>query len=100
MNIRRSVDTKKVKSSENRRIAPTCQLVRHNHGLSGELNALLGNETVLEMAVDKYGPVAVSIEATGDFMNYNWGTYDGPCSSKPKDANHGVLVVGYNKGVD
>ena len=63
------------------------------------VNWILGNETILEMAVDKYGPIAVSIEATGDFMNYNFGIYMGPCSSKPKDANHGVLVVGYNKGV-
>ena len=50
------------------------------------------------MAVDKYGPVAVSIQATQEFINYNFGTYTGPCSSKPEEANHGVLVVGYDKG--
>jgi len=57
-----------------------------------------GNETVLEMAVDKYGPIAVSIQATQEFMDYSFGDFDGPCSDKPKEANHGVLVVGYNSG--
>lgn len=49
------------------------------------------------MAVDKYGPVAVSIDATEPFMSYKFGTYNGPCSSKLGDGNHGVLIIGYTK---
>ena len=79
------------------------------------------NETALEAAVDKFGPVAISIDATQesfkiviiklppfcqkinflketkDFMDYQFGIYEGGCSSDPKRANHGVLIVGYDE---
>ena len=32
-----------------------------------------------------------------DFMDYTFGIYEGGCSSDPKRANHGVLIVGYDK---
>ena len=35
--------------------------------------------------------------AGDDFQNYSWGVFNGFCSNKPKDANHGVLIVGYTK---
>ena len=32
------------------------------------------------------------------FVNqYSWGVFNGFCSNRPKDANHGVLVVGFTK---
>ena len=79
------------------------------------------NETALEVAVDQFGPVAISIDATQasfkivliklppswpkinflnetkDFMDYQFGIYEGGCSSDPKRANHGVLIVGYDE---
>lgn len=54
-------------------------------------------EKVLQQAVDHFGPVGISIMAGEDFQNYSWGVFNGFCSNKPKDANHGVLVVGFTK---
>ena len=30
-------------------------------------------------------------------MDYQFGIYEGGCSSDPKRANHGVLIVGYDE---
>ena len=32
-----------------------------------------------------------------DFMDYQFGIYEGGCSSDPNKANHGVLIVGYDE---
>ena len=55
------------------------------------------SEHALEVAVDSMGPVGISINAGDDFQHYSWGVFDGACSNKAKEANHGVLIVGYNK---
>ena len=49
------------------------------------------------MAVDKMGPVGISINAGEDFQHYSWGTFNGFCSKKAEEANHGVLIAGYDK---
>ena len=49
------------------------------------------------MAVDRYGPTAVSINVGQDFFDYDSGIYNGMCSSKPKEADHGILIAGYEK---
>ena len=51
------------------------------------------------MAVDRFGPTAVSINVGADFFDYSFGVYNGPCSPKPKEADHGILVAGYDKGL-
>ena len=30
-------------------------------------------------------------------QKYSWGVFNGACSKKAKDANHGVLIAGYTK---
>merc|ERR1711892_172372 len=55
------------------------------------------DEKALKEAVDKYGPVAISINAGDDFQHYDRGVFYGMCSSKASDANHGVLITGYGK---
>ena len=57
-----------------------------------------GDEKALEVAVDTMGPVGISINVGEDFQNYDRGVFSGLCSHKPEEANHGVLIVGYNKG--
>lgn len=55
------------------------------------------DEKSLKEAVDKYGPVAISINAGDDFQHYDHGVFYGACSDKAKEANHGVLITGYGK---
>ena len=43
------------------------------------------------------GPVGISINVGDAFQNYDRGVFNGLCSHKAKDANHGVLIVGYSK---
>ncbi|XP_045762820.1 cathepsin L-like proteinase [Maniola jurtina] len=55
----------------------------------------------MKVALYKYGPVTVSINANDPLSAYNSGIFFDPsCNSAP--ANHGVVVVGYGKrdGVD
>ncbi|KAM3825201.1 cathepsin S isoform 2-T2 [Vipera latastei] len=56
-----------------------------------------GNETYLQDAVGKIGPVAVAINANQPtFFLYKQGVYNDPrCTSQ--HLNHGVVVVGYGK---
>lgn len=51
------------------------------------------DEEAMRQAVDEYGPIAVGIDASSDFMNYKGGVYDGVCSST--STNHAVVIVGY-----
>lgn len=45
----------------------------------------------------------ILVISIGDLQAYclvnqnSWGVFNGFCSNKPKDANHGVLVVGFTK---
>ena len=56
----------------------------------------VGDEQKLKEVVAKFGPVAVSIVATGNFMRYQGGVLiDNYCSNKRDDLNHAVLIVGY-----
>jgi len=51
------------------------------------------DEEAMRQAVDEYGPIAVGIDASSDFMGYKGGIYDGTCSST--STNHAVVIVGY-----
>ncbi|KAB7504466.1 Cathepsin L1 [Armadillidium nasatum] len=55
------------------------------------------NEDALLKAVATVGPIAVAVEVTDKFEDYQDGIfYDPDCSShNPHKLNHGVLVVGY-----
>ena len=57
---------------------------------------LLGkNEIQLKKALVKYGPIAVNIHVTPNFVFYNSGVYfDTDCLHTYK-TNHAVLLVGY-----
>lgn len=56
-----------------------------------------GNETMLEAAVAKFGPVSVAIEATNAFQFYGSGVFvDSTCGNTESDLNHAVLAVGYD----
>jgi cathepsin L len=53
------------------------------------------NETDLQVAIARVGPIAVSIDASQSSFQFYWsGVYDEPnCSTKRLD--HAVLAVGY-----
>ncbi|KAK5639340.1 hypothetical protein RI129_011832 [Pyrocoelia pectoralis] len=55
------------------------------------------NERAMEVAINKVGPVAASINASPHtFQLYHSGVYDDPFCS-PNTVNHAMLVVGYTK---
>lgn len=62
----------------------------------GEASVLtVGNETLLKQVVSWYGPIAIAIRATKNFLRYNDGVfYEEDCDGPP---NHGVTLVGYGK---
>ena len=55
-----------------------------------------GDEQKLKEVVAKFGPVAVAIDASGYFVDYNRGVLvDRHCTHFFDQLNHAVLVVGY-----
>ncbi|XP_046647089.1 ervatamin-B-like [Daphnia pulicaria] len=52
------------------------------------------NATEMQIALTKYGPLAVAITVVGSFYSYSSGVYDDPACDG-KDVNHGVVVVGW-----
>lgn len=56
-----------------------------------------GDEQELKAVVAKFGPVSVAIDSDSEFAHYKSGVfYSNVCSNSSLDANHGVLVVGYD----
>ncbi|MCX7944254.1 MAG: hypothetical protein N2746_07090 [Deltaproteobacteria bacterium] len=54
------------------------------------------NVNELKAAVYQYGPIPVGMIACDDFQYYSSGVYKHIKYDCPKDAGHGVLVVGWN----
>jgi len=50
------------------------------------------SEETMRQAVDEYGPIAVSIDASSALQSYAAGIFDGACTTS---ANHAVVIVGY-----
>lgn len=52
-------------------------------------------------AVYKLGPLAVSVDAGGDFRFYSEGVFYNPqCATRSRDLDHAVLLVGYGTDDD
>jgi len=55
------------------------------------------DETGLQDAVARYGPVSIAFQVASDFHQYKDGVYDSAvCKNGPQDINHAVLAVGYD----
>ncbi|EFX87410.1 hypothetical protein DAPPUDRAFT_312319 [Daphnia pulex] len=52
------------------------------------------NATAMQIALQKYGPLAVAIAAVNPFFSYSSGVYTDTTCDKA-DLNHGVVVVGW-----
>ena len=75
--------------ANNASFVPGAKLVKY-------LQLAPGNETAIQLALIKFGPVAVAIDASQmTFQFYKSGVYDGHCGSKEEELNHAVLIVGY-----
>jgi C1A family cysteine protease len=56
------------------------------------------NENQIAQALAKYGPLAISLDASG-LQSYQGGIISNPrCSSSPRTNNHAVNIVGYGTG--
>ncbi|EEA08370.1 papain family cysteine protease, putative [Cryptosporidium muris RN66] len=57
-------------------------------------NVVPNNINALKVAVAKYGPISVAIQADqAPFQFYKKGVFDAPCGT---DVNHAVVLVGYD----
>lgn len=74
-----------------------CKFGRFNHfgSISKYVNIVEDDEDDLADKVEKYGPVAVAIDAsTYSFKLYSGGIYDEP-SCSPRNLDHGVGCIGF-----
>jgi cathepsin L len=79
-------------------VEQSCTNLRSNPKvkISGYIKLPENNYTALMNAVDKFGPIAVSVDAS-NWHSYKGGVFNG-CNQVNPDINHAVVLTGY--GID
>jgi len=67
--------------------------------IKGFVNVTPGDLTALKVAIFKYGPISVGIDASHPSLSFyaNGVYYEPACGNKPDDLDHAVLAVGYGE---
>mmetsp|Transcript_64267 Transcript_64267/g.74705 ORF Transcript_64267/g.74705 Transcript_64267/m.74705 type:complete len:375 (+) Transcript_64267:32-1156(+) len=63
---------------------------------NGSINIYPGDELAVFQALSSFGPIAVGMQATDDFLSYDGGIYQSTsCQNNTQMVNHVITIIGY-----